>query len=63
MQQLGATDAIALDGGSSVSFYYRHTLMVAPRRRLTNLLVVYEKSRDYEVALPRLKPLRQYARR
>jgi hypothetical protein len=63
MQQLGATDAIALDGGSSVSFYYRHTLMVAPGRRLTNLLVVYEKSRDYEVALPRLKPLRQYARR
>jgi hypothetical protein len=37
--------------------------MVAPGRRLTNLLVVYEKSRDYEVALPRLKPLRQYARR
>ncbi len=62
MQQLGATDAISLDGGSSASFYYQRALKVAPGRRLTNLLVVYENRRDYEGALPRLKPARQYAR-
>lgn len=63
MQQLGAVDAIALDGGSSTSFYYRRTLSVAPRRKLTNLLVVYERSADYETVLSRLKPARRYARR
>ncbi len=63
MKQLGATDAIALDGGSSTSFYYRRTLSVVPRRRLTNLLVVYENSADYEQALARLKPVRRYASR
>lgn len=63
MEQLGATDAIALDGGSSISFYYRGALRVAPKRKLTNLLVVYERSDDYEYALARLKPARRYARR
>ena len=63
MQQLGATDAIALDGGSSTSFYYRRTLSVVPKRKLTNLLVVYENRADYEHALSRLKPIHRYARR
>ena len=63
MQQLGASDAIALDGGSSTSFYYRRKLSVVPRRKLTNLLVVYERSDDYERVVSRLKPVRRYARR
>jgi len=63
MEQLGATDAIALDGGSSVSFYYRRRLSVVPKRKLTNLLVVYERSAEYEQVLSRLKPLQRYARR
>ncbi len=63
MQRLGATDAIALDGGLSTSFYYRRKLSVVPGRRLTNLLVVYENSADYESALSRLKPTRRYASR
>lgn len=63
MQQLGAVEALALDGGSSTSFYYRRKLSVTPRRKLTNLLVVYERSADYEHALSRLKPARRYARR
>lgn len=63
MKRLGATDAIALDGGSSTCLYYRGSLKIAPRRPLTNLLVVYQDSSEYEARLSRLKPQHRYAKR
>ncbi len=56
LQKLGATDAIALDGGGSSSLFYRQKLVVAPKRHLTNLLVLYEDDAEYERRLSALKP-------
>lgn len=56
MRKLGATDAIALDGGGSASLFYRQKLVVAPKRPLTNLLVLYEDDAEYERRLHALKP-------
>ncbi len=56
MQELGATDAIALDGGGSSSLFYRQQLVVAPKRHLTNLLVLYESDEEYTRRLSALKP-------
>ncbi|MCS7300218.1 MAG: phosphodiester glycosidase family protein [Fimbriimonadales bacterium] len=63
MRGLGATDAIALDGGGSCFLYYRRMVKVFPKRKLTNLLVVYEDSAEYDARVPRLKPQNRYARR
>jgi len=59
MRALGATDAIALDGGGSSCLYYRRQVKVLPRRKLTNLLVVYDDSADYDARVAQLKPLFQ----
>jgi exopolysaccharide biosynthesis protein len=42
MKAFGARNAIALDGGSSAALYYRGKLLVAPQRRLTNILTLVE---------------------
>lgn len=63
MKRLGAVEAIALDGGSSTCLYYRRQLKIAPQRPLTNLLVVYEDSKEYEARVARLKPIHRFARR
>ncbi len=63
MRALGATDAIALDGGGSTTLYYRRQVKVLPKRRLTNLLVVYEDRAVYESCLARLKPQNRLALR
>lgn len=63
MKALGATDAIALDGGGSTFLYYRNQVKVFPQRRLTNLLVVYEDGAQYEARLLHLVPRNRYARR
>lgn len=47
MQKLGAVNAAALDGGSSTALYYRGKSFAVPRRRLTNLLAVYDTSARY----------------
>jgi hypothetical protein len=39
---LGAVDAINLDGGTSTALYYRGRVLARPGRALTNLLVAYE---------------------
>ncbi len=62
MKRLGATDAIALDGGGSTALYYRREVLVLPKRKLTNLLVVYEDNTVYEERLARLKPSVRYER-
>lgn len=56
MRSLGAVDAINLDGGGSVCLYYRKKLLIAPNRRLTNLLVVYDDPAKYIERRERLAP-------
>lgn len=56
MVSLGAVDALSLDGGSSTGFYAGGRYFANPPRRLTNVLVVYSKSSDYERAATALIP-------
>ena len=63
MRSLGCRDAIALDGGSSSAMFYRGRFAARPHRSLTNLLVVYDSSVDYQRALGRLAPGVALARR
>ena len=63
LRALGATDAIALDGGGSSFLYYRREVKVLPKRKLTNLLVVYEDSSVYDARVARLKPQNRLASR
>lgn len=42
-QDLGAVDAVNLDGGSSTALYHGGQVVSAPRRRLTNLIAIYAK--------------------
>jgi len=63
MRALGATDAIALDGGGSTCLYYRGALKVPPKRKLTNLLVVYDDHTVYDERIARLKPQNRLASR
>lgn len=42
MRRLGCIDAINLDGGASTGMYYRGKVIVSPKRKLVNLLAVYE---------------------
>ncbi len=42
MLRLGCRDAMALDGGASACLWYRGRYLVRPRRRLVDLLAVFE---------------------
>ena len=44
MLSCGIKNGISLDGGSSTCLYYEGQMLVSPRRRLTNLLVVTPRS-------------------
>ena len=39
----GAVDAVSLDGGGSTCLYYRGKLLVPPQRKLSNMLVIYDR--------------------
>lgn len=41
-QQLGAVDAVNLDGGSSTALVHENSVKSRPHRRLTNLIAIYE---------------------
>jgi exopolysaccharide biosynthesis protein len=56
MKELGAVEALCMDGGSSAGLYCRGKSYTAPRRELTNLLVVYESADRYRRSLPLLAP-------
>lgn len=56
LRQLGAKDAMCLDGGGSTGLYYRGKTHVKPGRPLTNLLVVYDSLARYESAASRMNP-------
>jgi uncharacterized protein YigE (DUF2233 family) len=40
MRELGARDAMALDGGGSAAMYYRGKMLMRPNRGMTNLLTI-----------------------
>lgn len=52
MKALGCLDAMNLDGGASLSMYYRGKVLIPAGRRLTNLLVVHERGRHVSLADP-----------
>lgn len=60
MRALGVRDAAALDGGSSTALYFAGRFLARPQRGLTNLLMVYHRRDNHELARPRL--LGPYAR-
>lgn len=46
MKNLGAKDALNLDGGSSTALYYQGSFVARPRRMLTNIVAVYLRPLD-----------------
>ena len=43
MKMLGATEAVALDGGTSSAMYYKGRIVCSPGRRLTNIIEIRQK--------------------
>ena len=41
MKSKGVVDAVALDGGGSTALYYKGSMIVKPKRGMSNLFVVY----------------------
>lgn len=56
MVKLNVTDGLCLDGGSSTAFYHNGRYHAVPGRTLTNCLVVYASSQDYQRAKAALAP-------
>jgi hypothetical protein len=56
MLKLGAVDALALDGGTSTALYYSGRSIATPGRNLTNVLLVYDNMKKYELAKNQLAP-------
>lgn len=52
MKDLGAVDAINLDGGSSTALFCKGTVPSHPGRRLTNLVLVYDSVAKFERTKP-----------
>ncbi|MCL5104069.1 MAG: phosphodiester glycosidase family protein [Armatimonadetes bacterium] len=61
MLKLNAKDAVCLDGGSSTAFYYQGRYFATPGRRLTNCLVVYSSTSNYNAAKTALAPASCFA--
>jgi hypothetical protein len=40
----GVVDGVSLDGGSSTCLYYNGSMVISPRRRLTNMFVLLDRS-------------------
>jgi phosphodiester glycosidase len=56
LKGLGALDAMCLDGGQSAGLYHKGKTWVKPGRMLTNLLVVYDTSAQYQEFAKTLVP-------
>ena len=54
LKQIGAYNAINLDGGSSIGLYFKGRTLIQPQRKLTNLLLVYDDREKYERVRDRL---------
>lgn len=51
LKELGAVDALNLDGGSSTGMFYQGHAVIRPGRRLTNTLAVYTRRDAYDRAV------------
>lgn len=47
MRIVGARNAFSLDGGASVALYYGGKTLIRPGRQLSNIILIYNKRRDY----------------
>ncbi|MDH7482387.1 MAG: phosphodiester glycosidase family protein [Armatimonadota bacterium] len=56
MRELGAVNAINLDGGGSTALYYEGKVLRHPTRQLTNLIVVYESPEQFARIKSQLAP-------
>jgi hypothetical protein len=56
MSQLGARDAVNLDGGTSSGLYHDGQIITRPGRGLTNCLMVFADQASYQTALSELAP-------
>lgn len=56
MKELGAANAVNLDGGSSTALYCNGRVLSHPARRLTNLIVIYDSPAKYAQVRPILAP-------
>jgi uncharacterized protein YigE (DUF2233 family) len=56
LRELGAKDAMCLDGGGSTALFHRGKTHIDPNRPLTNLLVVYDSRSRWRMYSGRLNP-------
>jgi hypothetical protein len=56
LRELGAQEALCLDGGTSSGLFCAGKTWLKPRRPLTNLLVVYDSTTRYQQYAGRLNP-------
>ena len=61
MIKLHAVDAVCLDGGSSTALYHAGRYLSSTSRPLTNCLVVYSSTKNYEAAKLALAPEKLFA--
>jgi hypothetical protein len=59
MRSLGCMDAISLDAGSSLGYYYKGHMLATPHRKLTNLILIYDDRSRYTRFKSRLFPSRE----
>lgn len=52
MVKRGVVEAVNLDGGSSTAMYYRGKTIIAPKRRLSNVVRVFEQSAVVSQSIP-----------
>ena len=63
MKQIGCVEAINLDAGSSLGYYYKGRMIAKPGRRLTNAILIYDDADRYERFKSRLTPAPRMAKR
>jgi hypothetical protein len=51
MRRIGCSEAMNLDGGSSVGLAQRGRVLVRPQRELTNVMVVYDANHPAPTAM------------
>lgn len=52
MKKIGAQEAMNLDGGASVALSYRGKILVHPKRKLTNVILIYDAHHPAPSAIP-----------
>lgn len=59
MHDLGAYNAVNLDGGSSTALQCKGRVIIHPARRLTNVIAVYKMNNMAAINKPKLQPISQ----